>query len=133
MSLRFLSFGLIALGSLGASGCARYIAKPLAPGATAIRQADHTFDAEKVAARLTLLAPSQHFETARRDRLALFSAMIENNSDIAAARAVLLRAIAEESAARAPAGPTLKLTTEYAGAAGENTFFSQARLGPPVC
>ena len=119
MLVRFLSFGLIALGSLGASGCTRYIAKPLAPGTIATKQADRAFDAEKVAARLTLLAPSQHFETVRWDRLALFSAMIENNSDIAAARAGLLRAIAEERAARAPAGPTLTLTTEYAGAAPE--------------
>ncbi len=51
--------------------------------------------------------------------MSLFAALVENNPDVAAARATLARAVAEQRAARAPAGPTLTLTSEYAGAAPE--------------
>jgi outer membrane protein TolC len=107
------------LAAASLSGCVRYVARPVSPTAIATAQATRGFDPAKVAARQTALAPAAPFDPARWDRLSLFAALIEGNADVAVARAAVIRAMAEERAAHAPAGPTLTLTTEYAGAAPE--------------
>jgi outer membrane protein TolC len=101
------------------TGCARYAAAPMSPAAIATAQAGRTYDQVSIAARLARLAPSQTTQIGRWNRLTLFAALVENNPDIVAARAAVARAVVEQRAARAPAGPTLTLTTEYAGAAPE--------------
>lgn len=119
MPTRFTRHYSIPLLMLGVSGCVRYVPHPTTPTAIASTQAQRSFDPAKIAARAAALAPSQRFDPTRWDQLSLFAAMLENNADIAAARAGVQRAIAEERAARSSPGPTLTLTTEYAGAAPE--------------
>lgn len=109
----------MALVTSGLSGCVRYTAQPVSPSAIAAAQSVRVFDRAKIAERVSTLAPTQHFNPVRWDRLALFAALLENNADIAVARAAVARAEAEQRAAHAAPGPTLTLTTEYAGAAPE--------------
>ncbi len=113
----WLSSAVLTLALL--SGCARYAAAPMSPALIATAQAERPYDQVSIAARLARLAPSQPTQIGRWNRLTLFAALIENNPDIVAARAAVARAVVEQRAARAPAGPTLTLTTEYAGAAPE--------------
>ncbi|UVO53752.1 TolC family protein [Sphingomonas sp. SUN039] len=97
----------------------RYEKRPVSPSAIAAAQAVRVFDPAKIASRLATLTPAQHLDPGRWDRLALFAALLDNNADIAASRAAVARATAEERAAHASPGPTLTLTSEYAGAAPE--------------
>jgi len=121
MSYRLSHASLIAFAFLSMTGCVQYVARPVSPNAIATAQTEHRFDPSSLVARYALLAPSQHFDPERWDQLALFVAMLEYNPDIASARAGMLRAIAEERAASAPVGPTLTLSTEYAGATTESS------------
>jgi CRISPR system Cascade subunit CasA len=101
------------------TGCARYAAAPMSPTAIATAQAGRTYDPASISARLARLAPLRTTRIEGWNQLTLFAALVENNPDIVAARAAVARAIVEQRAAGAPAGPTLTLTTEYAGAAHE--------------
>ncbi len=124
LSRRQMRRGLVHVSALmlslsGLAGCVRYVPQPVSPAVIATERATRGFDPVVLAARVKALAPEATFDPARLDRLALFAALIDGNADIAAARASVIRAQAEERAARAPTGPTLTLTTEYAGAAPE--------------
>lgn len=110
---------IVAAFATAMTGCARYVAVPMSPAAVATAQAGRTYDPLPVSARLARLAPSAHPPLERWNRLSLFAALVENDPDVVAARATVARTVAEERAARAPAGPTLTLTSEYAGAAPE--------------
>ena len=110
---------MLVLSSVSLAGCVRYVARPVSPDAIAASPHVRPFDVGVIAARVKALAPAAPFDPARWDRLSLFAALIERNPDVAVARAAVVRAMAEERAAHAPAGPTLTLTTEYAGAAPE--------------
>jgi outer membrane protein TolC len=112
-------FSALALSSFVLAGCVRYVARPVSPTAIVAAQAAREFDPALVAARLRALAPAAPFDPARWDRLSLFAAAVDGNADVAVARAAVVRAMTEARAAHAPAGPTLALTTEYAGAAPE--------------
>jgi outer membrane protein TolC len=119
MRRRSAHFSTLALSSVILTGCVRYVARPVSPTVIVESQAAREFDPALVAARLKALAPAAQFDPTRWDRLSLFAAAVDGNADVAVARAAVVRAIAEERAAHAPAGPTLTLTTEYAGAAPE--------------
>ena len=110
---------MLVLSSVSLAGCVRYATRPVSPDAIAASQHVRPFDAGAIAARVKALAPAAPFDPARWDRLSLFAALIEGNPDVAVARAAVVRAMAEERATHTPAGPTLTLTTEYAGAAPE--------------
>ncbi|MEP6784729.1 MAG: TolC family protein [Sphingomonadales bacterium] len=100
------------------SGCVHYAAQPVLPTTIATAQAAREIDNVAIGAELTRIAPGIHFDPARWNRLTLFAAIIIGNPDVLAARKALTTATAAARSARSPAtGPTLTLTSEYAGAA----------------
>lgn len=99
-------------------GCVRYVAQPVLPTAVATAQAAKAIDNVAIDAELARIAPGIHFNSARWDRLTLFAAIIVGNPDVRASRMALTTATTAAHSARVPApGPTLTLTSEYAGAA----------------
>jgi outer membrane protein, heavy metal efflux system len=89
-----------------------------APGVAA-RQAAHVLDRGVVAAECRRIAPQNACDPQRWDRTMLLAAALLSSPDIAAARSEVASATAAARAARAPAGPTLSLTSEYAGATSD--------------
>lgn len=102
--------------ALAISGCVRYAPKPVSVADTATRFASHTIDLGTAAATCRAHAPSAPCDPARADRLVLFEVLLANNPAIAAARARMTTAQAAGRAAHAPGGPTMTLSSEYAGA-----------------
>jgi len=101
------------------AGCVRYTPRPVNP--VAMIKALPVFDAVAVDKETLRLAPSATIVPGRWDRLRLFASAMLYNRDIAAARAAVATAQAGARAARAAAGPTLTLSSEYAGAATESS------------
>jgi len=103
------------------SGCIDYHARPLdAARVATVRQALR-LDPERVQVRLATLVPGVTWNRHDWDRLTLFAAALDANPTIAASRAALETAAAAARAARARPGPTLALTSEYAGKAPEKS------------
>jgi len=105
------------LALLAAGGCARYTPAPRYIAATALAPVPPALDA--VAAEATRLRPGVPFDVLHWDRVTLLAAALVGNRDIAAARSAIVTAQAAARAARAGNGPTLTLSSEYAGAATE--------------
>lgn len=105
--------------ALMSASCASYHPHPVAPAALASARRAAVLDVDAVVLRLATLAPGSGWNRHDWDRLALFAAALDTNPAIAAARAAVTTAIAGARAARVRAGPTLSLTSEYAGAAPE--------------
>lgn len=109
---------IIALHTAGAmAGCAHYAPQPISSAVLVSRPT--RFDGLALGQEVQRLAPSAHYDPQRWDRVTLLAAALLYNPDIAAARATVASAQAAARAARASAGPTLTLSSEYAGAATE--------------
>lgn len=104
---------------LGLAGCVSYAPAPRPLGEIADRFAARSASWTAAAQTCQRLAPSAPCYPARPDRLLLFAMLVENNPDVAAARAHLHSVEAAAVAARAPTGPTLTLSTEYAKASSD--------------
>lgn len=105
--------------ALSLAGCVSYAPAPKPLGETADRFAARS--ASWTAAEQTChrLAPSAPCDPDKPDQLMLFAMLVENNSDVALARAHLRSVEAAAVAARTPAGPTLTLSSEYAKASSD--------------
>ena len=101
------------------SGCARYVAVPVAPLGIAQQRATARLDPALAAPVLAQIAPDAPVIDNHWDRLSLFAAMLAANPDIAAARAAIDTARAARRATGVRPGPTLTLSAEYAGKAPE--------------
>lgn len=109
-------FVLVLGATLGLAGCVGYVPKPVSVADTAQHFAAHRLDLEGATAACRARAPRAPCDSARPDRLVLFEVLLANNPAVAAARAKVDTAQAAARAAHAPGGPTLTLSTEYAGA-----------------
>ncbi len=107
--------------ALALAGCAVYRPAPISPAAVAARRAETRLEAAAVQISLATLAPDARWDGSHWDRLALFAAMLNGNADIAAARAAIDTARAARRATGIAPGPTLTLTSEYAGKAPESS------------
>jgi CRISPR system Cascade subunit CasA len=114
-------------------GCVAYRPQPIDVATTAADRAAMQLDPVAAGKRLSALAPGVSWNGTDWDMLALFAAAIDNNPEITAARAAIRTAQADAKATRVRAGPTLTLTTEYAGAAPENSpWLFGAALDVPI-
>lgn len=104
---------------LGLASCVSYGPAPKPLGEIADRFAARSASWTAAVQTCQRLAPSAPCDPTRPDRLLLFAMLVENNPDVAAARAHLHSVEAAAVAARAPAGPTLTLSTEYAKASSD--------------
>ncbi|NML96087.1 TolC family protein [Novosphingobium olei] len=105
--------------AFAASACVSYAPAPKSLSETAATAAARTVSWASAAASCKQLAPSAPCDPARPDRLLLFAALLENNPEVAAARAHLRSVEAAATAARTPPGATLTLSTEYARASSD--------------
>ncbi len=112
-----LSLMMLMPGSIALSGCVHYAPRPVAPAALAARRAAAVLDMAAVTAQCHRIAPAAPCDPARWDQVMILAAVLAHNPDVAAAKAGIASAEAAARAARAPPGPTLTLSTEYAGAA----------------
>lgn len=99
------------------TGCVHYSANPVTPAGIVAQRAATPLDPEAVARECKRLAPAAPCDPHRFDRAMLSAAMLMHNPSVALAHASLASAAASARAAHAPPGPTLTLTSEYAGAA----------------
>lgn len=105
--------------TLGLAGCVSYTPAPKPLSKIADQFTGRTVSWTAAAQTCKQLAPTALCDPARPDRLLLFAMVIENNPDVAAARAHLHSVEAAALAARTPAEPTLTLSTEYAKASSD--------------
>lgn len=105
----------IAAALLAVGGCTHFVPKPVRVTDTAARFSAQTIDLNGAATVCRTIAPRAPCDAARPDRLVLFEVLIARNPAVAAARARVASAAAASRAAHAPAGPTMTLSTEYAG------------------
>jgi outer membrane protein TolC len=117
-SSTILVLALLAAFALGTtSGCTRYTPHPV--DVATIARTPSPYNPAAVDAEVARLTPQLSRDPAHWDMLRLVAAALLYNPNIAAARAAIASAEANARAARAPAGPTLTLSSEYAGAATE--------------
>ena len=105
----------------GLAGCASYVPMPATPATVAARRAAVRLDPARVGPTLATLAPGAAWDGVHWNRLALFAAMLDGNTDIAASRTAIDTARAARHATGVLPGPTLTLTSEYAGKAPESS------------
>lgn len=105
--------------ALGLAGCVSYVPAPKSLGETADEFAARSVSWSTVAHTCQRLAPSATCDPGNPDRLMMFAMLVENNPDVAVARAHLRSVEAAATAARTPAGPTLTLSSEYAKASSD--------------
>ncbi len=105
--------------TLSLAGCVSYASAPKPLGKIADQFTGRTLSWTAAAQTCKQLAPTGPCDPARPDRLLLFAMLIDNNPDVAAARAHLHSVEAVASTARTPGGPTLTLSTEYAKASSD--------------
>ena len=96
------------------SGCQSYQPAPIDPAAIARAQQQRPIDAQAIGTQQARIAPTASYDADRWDRLSVFAALLVDNPDVAAARAAITSARAQESAYRQAPGVTLTLTSEYA-------------------
>lgn len=97
-----------------ATGCTAYQPAPRPLADIAATYTARTLSWAEVVQTCKQLATAATCDPTRPDRLLLFAAMLDNNPEIAAARAHLRTAEAAAVAARTPPAATLTLSTEYA-------------------
>lgn len=114
MNRRPLSFLFPALIALPLSACQSYRPMPIDPAALVRARQRGPVDALAVQAEQARIAPASPYEAAHWTRLSLLAAVLAGNPDVAAARAAIRSAQAQEAAARQAPGATLTLTSEYA-------------------
>lgn len=112
--------------ALTLAGCAHYVPRPVSIADTGARFSARDVDWNGAATACRTRAPRAPCDAAHPDRLVLFEAMLVNNPAIAVARAKVASAEAAARAARAPNGPTMTLSTEYAGADSSPWLFGIA-------
>ncbi|MEP6867659.1 MAG: TolC family protein [Novosphingobium sp.] len=117
----FASAALIVLG-----GCTHYEASPVSIANVAGRYSERSMSLEAAAARCAAMAPRASCDAAHPDKLVLFAVLLANNPTVAAARAKVASAQAAARAAHVPAGPTMTLSSEYAGAEAKPWLFGVA-------
>ncbi len=101
---------------LALAGCTHYAPKPVSVADTAAGFSSRTADLNAAASACRTMATRAPCDASHPDRLVLFEVLLANNSAVAAARAKVASAEAAARAAHAPVGPTMTLSTEYAGA-----------------
>lgn len=101
---------------LALAGCTHYAPKPISLADTAARFSVRTSDLHSAASICRTKAPRAPCDASNPDKLVLFEVLLANNPVVATARARVASAEAAARAAHAPIGPTMTLSTEYAGA-----------------
>lgn len=107
-------FLLPALVALPLGGCQSYRPAPVDVTAMAVARKQRPADPEAVRAEQARIAPAAIYEATRWSRLSVLAAVLVHNPDVAAARASIASARAQETAARQAPGATLTLSSEYA-------------------
>lgn len=107
-------FLLLALAALPLGGCQSYRPAPLDAAAIAAARQQRPADPEAVRAEQARIASSASYDPLHWTRLSVLAALLVHNPDVAAARAAILSAKAQERAARQAPGATLTLSSEYA-------------------
>lgn len=118
-SVARLKVALALAPAMVVAGCVSYAPAPKSLSQTAAVASARTLLWPGAASTCKRLAPVAQCDPANPDRLLLFAALLDNNPDVAAARAHLRSVEAAASAARTPPGATLTLSTEYARAASD--------------
>ncbi|MBC7519546.1 MAG: TolC family protein [Sandarakinorhabdus sp.] len=113
--------GVVLGWALLLGGCVAYRPQPIDVAGAVVQRQAAQLDPAAVGRRLSVLAPGAAWNGKDWDLLALFAAAIDNNPEIKSARAAVVTAQADARATRVRTGPTLTLTTEYAGAAPEKS------------
>lgn len=106
----------VAAAVLALAGCTHYTPEPVSITTTAARFSARTVDLDSAAAACRMAAPRARCDAGNPDKLVLFEVLLANNPSVAAARARVASAEAAARAAHAPTGPTMTLSSEYAGA-----------------
>lgn len=106
----------VAAALLALAGCTHYAPKPVSIANTAVRFSARSADLNRAASACRTMAPRAPCDAGNPDKLVLFELLLANNPVVAAARARVASAEAAARAAHAPVGPTMTLSTEYAGA-----------------
>lgn len=105
-----------AAAMLSLAACTHYAPKPFSIADTATRFSARTVDLNSAASACRTMAPRAPCDAGNPDKLVLFEVLLANNPSVAAARAKVASAEAAAHAAHAPVGPTVTLSSEYAGA-----------------
>lgn len=96
------------------SGCQSYQPAPIDPAAIARAQQQRPIDTQAIGTEQARIAPAASYDAGRWNRLSVLAALLVDNPDVAAARAAITSARAQESASHQAPGVTLTLTSEYA-------------------
>lgn len=101
---------------LALAGCTHYAPKPVSLANAAARFSARSADLNGAVSVCRSMASRAPCDAGNPDKLVLFEVLLTNNPAVAVARARVTSAEAAARAAHAPVGPTMTLSTEYAGA-----------------
>ncbi|WP_176594102.1 TolC family protein [Sphingobium sp. EM0848] len=105
---------MLALVALPLGGCQSYHPAPVNAAAMAVARQQRSADPEAVRIEQARIAATAPYDATRWTRLSVMAALLIHNPDVAAARAAIASARAQEKAARQAPGATLTLSSEYA-------------------
>lgn len=102
------------LAALSLGGCQSYRPAPINAAAIALARQQRPADPQAVRTEQARIAPTAIYDATRWTRLSILAAILVHNPDVAAARAAIASATAQEKAERQAPGATLTLSSEYA-------------------
>lgn len=114
MIRRSIPLPVLALAMLPLGACQSYRPAPIDAAAMAVARQQRPADPEAVRTEQARIAPGSAYDAAHWTRLSVLAAVLVHNPDVAAARAAIVSAMAQEKAARQAPGATLTLSSEYA-------------------